>query len=298
MKNQNRACLFALLAVLFWSTVGSAIKLSLKYIDYSLMLFYVCFVALLVVLAILLLQGKWKVFLKQGRKDIAFSAFLGFLNPFVYYLILFKAYDLLKAQEAVVLNYTWPVVLVFLSIPFLKQKISWLSIGAILISFIGTLVIATEGNIGSLEFRQPLGVVLAMSSAVIWGLFWIFNVRDTREDVVKMLTNLMFGFMYILIYTLVSGNLQVPEWNALLGAGYLGLFEIGLTFVIWLKALNLSTTTAKVSNLIYLSPFISLFVIRLTLGEEILRTTLIGLALIIAGILLQRWTGRKSLKAL
>ena len=34
----------------------------------------------------------------------------GFLNPFLYYIILFKAYSLLPAQEALSLNYTWPLV--------------------------------------------------------------------------------------------------------------------------------------------------------------------------------------------
>ena len=74
----------------------------------------------------------------------------------------------------------------------------------------------------------------------------------------------------------------------LAGVVYVGFFEMGLTFIVWSKALELSSTTAKVSNLIYLSPFISLIFIRTIVGEEILPSTVIGLVLIVGGILLQR----------
>ncbi|NJK98814.1 MAG: EamA family transporter, partial [Bacteroidales bacterium] len=48
---------------------------------------------------------------------------LGFLNPLLYYLVLFKAYSLLPAQIAQPLNYTWPLILVILSIIFLSKNI-------------------------------------------------------------------------------------------------------------------------------------------------------------------------------
>ena len=43
---------------------------------------------------------------------------LGLVNPFLYYLVLFKAYDLLPAQEAQAINYTWALMLAFLSVIF------------------------------------------------------------------------------------------------------------------------------------------------------------------------------------
>jgi drug/metabolite transporter (DMT)-like permease len=79
----------------------------------------------------------------------------------------------------------------------------------------------------------------------------------------------------------------------LLGAIYIGLFEMGITFVLWLKALQLSKTTAQVSNFIYLVPFLSLIVINLTVGEKIYSSTIIGLVFIIAGILLQQYVSRE-----
>ena len=55
---------------------------------------------------------------------------------------------------------------------------------------------------------------------------------------------------------------------------------MSITFVIWLMALKYSENTAKVSNLIFLSPFIALIFISITVGETIRIATLIGLVLI------------------
>ena len=75
-------------------------------------------------------------------------------------------------------------------------------------------------------------------------------------------------------------------------------FEMGLTFVFWLKALKLSRTTAQVSQLIYLTPFFSLLVIHFAVGESIYPSTLIGLVLIVIGILLQQYGEQLLKKAL
>jgi drug/metabolite transporter (DMT)-like permease len=61
-----------------------------------------------------------------------------------------------------------------------------------------------------------------------------------------------------------------------------------VTFVFWLKALKYSENTAKVGNLIFLSPFLSLIFIHFLLGERILPSTFAGLGLIVAGLILQR----------
>jgi drug/metabolite transporter (DMT)-like permease len=215
---------------------------------------------------------------------------MGLFNPFLYYLVLFEAYDLLEAQIAGTLNYVWPITLVLLSIPLLRQKIGPLSILAIFISFFGLVVISTQGNLMAFEFANPLGILLAVGSSVFWAFYWILNMKDQREESGKILLNLCFGFVYITLYLLITDGIVLPEPNALLGAFYIGLFEMSLTFVIWLKALQYSVNTARVSNLIYLSPFIALYWIRLIIGEDIHTTTLIGLVFIVAGIVLQQLT--------
>jgi drug/metabolite transporter (DMT)-like permease len=294
MKPQRKAYLFAFAAIAFWSTIGSAFKISLNYARPAVLLLIASLVATLVLLLIMVAQGKTGHLKELTRRNILLSAFLGFLNPFLYYMVLLKAYDLLKAQEAGTLNYIWPLVLVLLSIPMLKQKISFTSILAILVSFSGIVLISLhpDSSAGAGGAAQPAGVILAVGSAIFWALYWIYNLKDQRETISKLFLNFCFGFLYTAVYTLVTGQFHLPEWRGLAGGLYIGLFEMGITFVLWLQALNYSSTTAKVSNLIYLSPFISLIIIHFTVGETILPSTVAGLILIIGGITLQRYLKR------
>ncbi len=288
MTNQNKAYLFAGTAVLMWSTVGSAFKLTLSLLSPIQMLLYSSFVSVLVLFVILALQKKLHLVFASGREKIVHSALNGLLNPFLFYIVLFTAYDLLLTQEAMVLNFTWPVTLTLLSILILKQRIGWKSLLAIFISFIGIVVIATKGNLLSLHFSNPRGVALALGSTVIWSLFWIINIRDKRDEVIKLFLNFFFGFIYILIAAAVMKILVIPSWKAVAGTIYIGLFEMGIAYVFWLKGLQLSSTTAKVSNLIFLAPFISLIIINFIVGERIFWSTFAGLGFITIGILIQR----------
>jgi drug/metabolite transporter (DMT)-like permease len=119
-------------------------------------------------------------------------------------------------------------------------------------------------------------------------LYWIINMKDERDALVKTFTNMLTGSILITIYILFTGNYEPPSAKALLGASYIGVFEMGITFVFWLKALKLSVNTAKVSNLVFLSPFLALFWVRIFVGEKIMLSTVVGLLLIITGILIQQ----------
>ncbi len=288
--SQRKAYFYALLAVLFWSTISSAFKITLRYLDVDNLLFWAV-VSGIVVLGILNQAGKSPLhFRSLSRKAWLSSALMGFINPFLYYLVLIKAYQLLEAQVAGALNYIWPIVLVLFSIPFLGQKIKARAVGAIFVSFIGILIISTGGHPFSLKFSNPLGAALAVGSALFWAAYWILNMKDPREETGKILLNMLFGLIYLIIYFAVQGRWPViPTIAGLIGSFYIGTFEMSLTFVIWLKALNYSADTAKVSNLIYLSPFLGLFWISHAVGENIHGYTMVGLAFIVGGILLQQW---------
>lgn len=290
MEMHNKAYLLAILAVLLWSTIGSAFKITLEYLNYVQILLLASFVASLFLALQLTFAKKWKSVRNVSLKSIGFSAIMGFLNPFAYYLILLKAYSLLRAQEAVALNYIWPMILVLLSVPFLKQRISWLNIACLAVSFFGTLIIATSGKPFSLDLSSPVGTGLALSSSFFWAVYWLLNLKDTRETDEKLFLNFSFGFLYTFIYCIATSNLVIPDLKGGLGAVYIGLFEMGVTFTIWLNALKFAKNTAVVSNLVYLSPFLSLIIVSFTVGEKIMLSTITGLALIIGGIVIQQFS--------
>ena len=291
MQRQTQAYLYAGVTVLFWSTVATAFKLSLRHVSADALVFYSSLVSVVVLLCITLATGRLRQLRRWTSADIRTSLFLGFLNPFLYYMVLFRAYDLLPAQEALTLNFTWPVVLALFSILLLRQSISVRSLLAMAVSFAGVVLIATRGDPLGLDLANPLGVALALGSTVIWALYWIYGVKDSRDPVARLLVNFAFGCVLAGGCLWLAGSLEAPGTAGLMGAVYIGTFEMGIAFVAWLRALKLSRTTAQVGQLIYITPFLSLLVIGLVVGEPIYTSTVAGLALIVAGIVLQRRSG-------
>jgi drug/metabolite transporter (DMT)-like permease len=290
MHNQPKAYSLALVSVAFWSTMGTAFKLTLNYLNPGMLLLIATFTAFMFLGLVVIARGKYETLKQITLRQALNSALMGFFNPFMYYLVLFEAYNRIPAQEGVALNYIWPVMLVLFSIVFLHQHINLLSVLAIVISFAGTVVIAMHGNFTEFRFSNTTGVLLAIGSALFWATFWIINMKDPREAIVKMFVNFAFGAAYILGWNLFNHNISLPPFNGLAGAVYIGIFEMGLTFVLWLTALKLSTHTARVSNLVFISPFISLILVSVFVGEKILPSTIIGLAIIVAGIVIQQYS--------
>ena len=228
------------------------------------------------------------------KKDILFSVAMGFLNPFFYYLILFKAYDNLPAQVAQPLNLIWPIVIVLISIPLLKQKINPKSFIALLISFAGIVLVSSQGGRENFKTDQIPYMLLAISTSVIWSFYWILNVRDKRDESVKLFMGFFFGVIFLLLGAIFVDKpfpSGLKHWSIDM---YIGVFEMGLAFLFWLKALQFSKSTDKISNLVFIFPFISLIFIHYILGESIHETTFYGLILVIAGIAVQKTNFRKK----
>lgn len=287
-KNSRAAYVYAILTIIFWSTVATAFKIALKELYLLQLLWVANITSFFAVLFILLFNGKFRKVFHFSAREYLWSAFLGFLNPFLYYVILFRAYSILPAQIAQPLNFIWPIVLVLLSVPILGQKLTLKSFAGLLISFAGVIIISSQGNLKNFHVDEPIGVFLALASAIIWALFWIFNMRDKRDDVLKLFLNFFFSAIYISVACMLF---KVPCFTISTGfytGIYVGLFEMGITFVLWLKALQLSESTARISNLVYITPFLSLVLIRFILKEHIFLTSVAGLILIILGIIIQK----------
>jgi len=294
-RQHKLAYAYAVAAVVLWATAASAFKIALRHLDVLPLLLVASATSTAVLFLYLAASNKLRLLRLFTRKDWLWSAGLGFLNPFVYYVVIFNAYSLLQAQEAQPINFVWPLTLVLLSIPILHQRNRPASILAILISFLGVIVIATHphrpADLLAFRFTSGPGVALALGSTVVWALFWVLNTKDRHDEAVRLFANFLFATGYVLGLVLALGSAGALPWQGLLGGVYIGLFEMGITFLVWLTALRSAKTTAHVVNLIYLVPFLSLLLIGLVLGEEIQASTVVGLILIVAGILLQRAFG-------
>ena len=295
IKDQRQAYIYALSAVLAWSTVASAFKIALApgRMDPIQLLCYSNIAAVLIIGIVLISQKKVSLLRNLTRKQILFSAVLGICNPFIFYLLIFKAYSLLPAQVVQPINFSWGLMLAFLSVPILKQKLYKKDLIAGLTGYSGVVVVSLQGDISQINFDSPLGLGLTFISTIFWALYWLYNTKNDTESVCALFIGFCTSLPLIVMTCYFVSDLYVADWKALTAAAYVGVFEMGLTFVLWLKAMKLATNSAKISNLIFIAPFISLILLWLIIGEKPYATTVLGLILISLSLVIQK----KSLKA-
>jgi drug/metabolite transporter (DMT)-like permease len=288
--NKRKSFYYALSSVALWSTVATAFKLTLRGMNNTQLLFYSSLTSTIILFLFAKKNspGELKIFF--SKLHLSKNAFLGLINPFIYYLVLFEAYRILPAQEAQPINMVWPLVLSILSAIFLKEKLHLSTFAGLIVSFTGLLIVATKGDVLGFGFHNLRGDLLAFLSSFIWAASWLINLFDKREESVKLFGSFFFGTIYTGIYILFFDSFGPVQINYLFGAVYIGIFEMGLTFFLWLKALSLSDNKAKTANIIYLFPIGSFSFIALVLGEKIHLSSIIGLVLIISGILIQQVT--------
>jgi drug/metabolite transporter (DMT)-like permease len=285
----RQALLYGMAAIVLWSTVATAFKLALRHLDVYQLLFYASAVSSIFLLAVVFLRGQQRLLLEYLRATPVYFLLVAALNPSFYYLVLFSAYDLLPAQQAQAINYSWGIVLALFSIPFLGQRMDWRDCAAGALGYAGVLIVATRGNLRELQFESLEGVALALFSTLIWAAYWIISTRNQRDSVVSMCLNFTLATPICLALCLLFSTPVVSAWQGLAGALWVGLFEMGLTFALWATALKKASRVARVSNLIFLSPFLSLVLIYFILDEAIHPATVVGLLLIIPGALLQQF---------
>ncbi len=289
-SDQRLATWSALGAVALWSTVATAFKLSLRVLDVYRLLLVAVLVSLGCLTLVLAGQRRLRELHRTPPGDRARALALGALNPFAYYLVLLAAYSRLPAQVAQPINYTWALTLSWLAIPVLGQRPRPRVLVAGVVCYAGVFLIATGGRVAGAAGADPLGVALALGSTVLWAAYWLVNTRSRLDPVVSLWWNFAGAAPLCAAAVAWRSSFALPAAGLLAGA-YVGAIEMGFAYVLWLGALRRATSAARVANLIFLSPPLSLVLINFVLREPVRATTVAGLALITAGLWWQRRAG-------
>ena len=282
-KNNKTALISAGIVLLLWSSVATAFKIALRHLEPFELLFLSTIFSFLALTLIMLFTRRFPKLKTVSKKNRNRLLFAGILNPVIYYLLLFKAYDMLPAQFAQAVNFTWPLVLAVFAMILKHEKFHILRLLMLCVSFGGALVVVLGGNAvpGGISFP---GVLIAFATTVFWVFYWLITKTVEEDPVISLWIPFSIGTIILSIAAIFFFKPENLGLDALLSAGYVGLFEMSLTFLLWLNALRKTTSTALVSNFIYAVPFLSLIFIRFVLDEPIQPTTLIGLFMIAAGI--------------
>ena len=293
MKDSSKSLLYVAIAVASWSTVASAFKIGLRHYSYYELLLVAAITASILFALVITIQKKWYLLKSITPKEWRLFAITGLLSPAGYYLILFKAYELLPAQIAQSINYSWAIVLTLLLALVMKQRIPALKYLGMVISLGGVALISLGSESFSGVQLSVIGLLLAFISAFVWASFWILNKKNEHIDnILALFVSFLFGSLFLLI-GLIFVDVQLYSTKGVLSAIYVGLFEMAIPFIFFGLALKKTDNPALINQLCYLSPFISLFIIRSVLGEQIYLTTFIGLILIVGGILFNEYGVRR-----
>lgn len=288
MKENNQAVIYAGLAVLSWSTVATAFKIALTHLTHFEMLLIASCTALLVFALLITVQQKWNEVVRMPRKQWGYFALIGLLNPVAYYLVLFKAYDLLPAQIAQPVNYAWPIVLLILLAVFARQPIPAKKYVGMCVS-LGGVVLITAGSSQGGESLSWGGLMLAALSAFLWAFYWLVNNQRRNIDAsITLFMTFLFGSVYLILGACVVG-IQIHTLPGILSGMYVGCFEIAIPFIFFGLAMRKTNNPALINQMCYISPFLSLFLISMVLREQIVPSTYLGLMLIVGGIVYNQY---------
>lgn len=294
MKTENKAIVYAFLAVLSWSTVATAFKVALTYLSHFEMLLVACLTSLFIFTLLITFQRKWRLVASLTNRQWAYFAGIGLLNPVAYYLVLFKAYDLLPAQVAQPINYAWPIVLLIMLALFAGQPIPKKKYIGMFLSLAGVALISLGGGGTGDMSLSVSGLLLAALSAVLWATYWMVNnlKKEQADGSVVLFVTFLFGSLYLLAGAFFVGA-DLNTLPGVLSGMYVGAFEMGIPFIFFGLAMRKTNNPALINQICYLSPFMSLFFISVVLGEQIVITTYVGLILIVLGIVYNQYFVKK-----
>ena len=283
---QGRVYFYAISAVVIWSTTAALVKSLLTAIPTFEALFLSTLAASLFLLVVQLVRDGGRIFRTYDVRGYMSMAGLGFLGLFLYSGLYYYGLSQLTSQEACLLNYLWPMMIVLFAALLLGERITLRTAAALLLSFSGVVVL-TLGGEGSAEGTGLLGTVACLLAALCYGLFCVLNKRRNIDQTVMMILAWGVTAVCSLPVTLPTEEWVTPMWTQWIGLLWLGVFIDAVGYLWWAMALQEARDAATVANLAYAVPLLSLVVSAAALGEEMSGAAVGALVLIMGGILLQ-----------
>ena len=281
----KKAYICAAISIFLWSTFATSSKLLLGAFGNYQVLCISSLIAALALLCAVIVTGKFKFMKKYRLKDYAIMALIGLPGTFFYYVFYYAGADRLPASQAFTVNYMWPIMSIVFACIILKERLTPRKCIAIAVSFAGVAIIS-GGGLFNFDKNILIGILFCLMGAVSYGLFTALNTKYEYDVFVSMMINSLVAFVLCFVIIAAKGELFLPNLTQTLGFTWNGIFVIAIPNATWILALNCKNTS-KISNLAYITPFLSLIWTFLILREPINIYSIIGLVVIVLGILIQ-----------
>lgn len=282
----KKSYLYAGTSILMWSTTATVSKLLLGSINSMQILVMSSLFAFLFLFIRNLIKGDLKELKKYPFNDYKQIVIIGLLGTFLYNLFLYLGIQNMQASQAFIINYLWPIMTVIFACIILKEKMTFRKVIAIILSFIGVIIVTSNGNLLSIDKNSLIGAFYCILAAISYGLFAVLNKKKNYDKYLSMMLFYLISFIISFVYILITKEWFVPQVNQLIGLIWIGVFTSAIAVTAWALVLEKGDVT-KISNLAYITPFLSLIWTGLILREKISIYAIVGLIVIILGILIQ-----------
>ncbi len=274
------------LCILLWASIPVVTKKILVELDNLQILFHSTILSALVLGGLVIFQKKIKDLMKYTIKEYIIMLLLGFLGNYLYYVLLYGALEKTTASEGFILVYTWPILVLILSFVILKEEVTVKKLVGVIISFLGIIIITTKGDLVGFNLTNLSGDILALGGALVFALFSVLGKKYNFDKIISVFIYFLSALIFLIPTVSTYSQFVWPSSKVMPWIIYNGIFVNGVSYIFWFKALE-NGETHIISNLLYLTPFISLIYISIFLNEKILISSIIGLVIIVCGILLQ-----------
>jgi len=206
MSKNIFAIILIFISIFFGTTMGTLMRLALNDLNLYTAGFLRFFLGFIIVFPYIL-KTKFKVYQTPNFKIHLIRSSLNL--PAM--LLGFLALTLVPLEKISALHFIVPFIVTILAVVFLKEKIRFYRISALIIGFIGMLVILRPGIIDI-----SLGIQMSLISSFIWAVVIIITKKLTDDDSAITILTYQYTFMTILSFFIVIFFWQTPSLISLL----------------------------------------------------------------------------------
>lgn len=267
------------LCIILWSLIPVFAKLSQSGLDHHQYLFYSSLVSFLSLFLVSIYEKNIKEIFTYSKGILLVLFALGFLD-FLFYLLLYYGYSKTNSLEVLVIQYTWPIFIVLLSLVILKESLTIKKLLSVIFGFIGVVLVLTKGEFSSLEFSNIDVLFVVLLAPFAFGLFSVLSKVVKVNATNAVMIYFFSAVIYSIITTASFSSFIVPSVQDWISILVNGVFINGISYLFWIKGLKIFDAS-KVAPYIFISPVLAAFFLILFFNEEVLTVYFIGLGFVL-----------------
>lgn len=282
------AYLFAAVPILLWASTPLLVTELAAQLPVFQVNWLVTGFSLLSLSTTVTVRGGWKKLRNYSRNELGSALLLGVTGLFPYTTLYYLAFALAPAAAGTsnIINYLWPIWIVVLAVPLLKEKLNWKKVLGISLSFAGVYLILTGGQWVRFQLGYLPAYLSAAAGAFFWGLFSVQNKRRRIDALTGMWIYNLAAFPCFAAVALLASPLIWPTLRSWLLLLLLGGVVNGFGYLFWILALR-SGDTGKIANLVYITPFLALVYLSVFRKQPVSSLQLAALILVVSGPIIQ-----------